>query len=200
MLSARRSRGRVGRAFLYTIYLSIRSRTILVIHAVYAINHERGMEIGNNHQCEQTTHRHALRSISHATYPTPNQHATCDNIYFNAGAEGLRRLRGADTVHTQMGRPTRHLFESTHTNTHKHTQTHTNTHKHTTRPDKVGAGSRRGGASSSEEGACSTPLPASCIFFCRDPPRRCRALSHAEAVHGHRKSLCLQHICTFISK
>ena len=36
----------------------------------------------------------------------------------------LARRRGADTAHTKWdGLHTRHLFESTHTNTHKHTQT-----------------------------------------------------------------------------
>ena len=137
--------------------------------------------------------------MRHIRHPTNMRHAT---TYILTRARRGYGGSGVPTRYTHKwdGLHTRHLLESTHTNTHKHTQTHTNTHKHTTRPDKVGAGSRRGGASSSEEGACSTPLPASCIFFCRDPPRRCRALSHAEAVHGHRKSLCLQHICTFISK
>ena len=38
----------------------------------------------------------------------------------------LTRRRGADTAHTQMGRPTYEAptRESTHTNTHKHKQTH----------------------------------------------------------------------------
>ena len=44
----------------------------------------------------------------------------------------LTRRRGADTAHTQMGRPT---YEAP-TREYR-TQTHTNTNKHTTRPDKV---------------------------------------------------------------
>ena len=48
--------------------------------------------------------------------------------------------RGADTAHTQMGRPTHEAPNGTaytRDHTHKLTQTHTNTHKHTARPDKV---------------------------------------------------------------
>jgi hypothetical protein len=53
----------------------------------------------------------------------------------------LTRRRGADTAHTQMGRPT---YEApTRDYTHKHTQTQTNTQRG---PTKYGADSRRGGA------------------------------------------------------
>jgi hypothetical protein len=53
----------------------------------------------------------------------------------------LTRRRGADTAHTQMGRPT---YEApTREYTHKHTQTQTNTQLG---PTKYGADSRRGGA------------------------------------------------------
>ena len=69
-------------------------------------------------------------------------------IFINA-PEGCHG--GADKAHTQMGRPTyvtRHLLESTHTNTHKHI---TNTQRGPTsdmrqRTVQYGAGSRRGGA------------------------------------------------------
>ena len=49
----------------------------------------------------------------------------------------ITRRRGADTAHTQMGRPTRHIRG---TYSRVHTQTHTNTNKHTTWPDKVRCG------------------------------------------------------------
>jgi hypothetical protein len=72
------------------------------------------------------------RTFTHRKSEYPFKYVTLNiSIYV------LTRRRGADTAHTQMGRPpvhTRHLLESTHTNT------HTNTNKHTTWPDKVRCG------------------------------------------------------------
>jgi hypothetical protein len=86
-------------------------------------------------------------------------------IYQRAGAR-----RGANTAHTQMGRPTyeRHLYtrEYTHTNTHKHKQAPNAARQSTVWTHAVAA------HSSSEEGA-SPPPPASRIsVLCRDLPRR----------------------------
>jgi hypothetical protein len=73
----------------------------------------------------------------------------------------LTRRRGADTAHTQMGRPT---YEApTREYTHKHTQTQTNTQRG---PTKYGADSRRGGALLIRGGRLA-PTP-SMLHLCRD--------------------------------
>ena len=139
--------------------------------------------------------------MRHIRHPTNMRHAT---TYILTRARRGYGGSGVPTRYTHKwdGLHTRHLFESTHTNTHKHTQTHTNTHKHTqthnaARQSRCGLTPWR--RLLIRGGRLLDPTPSK-LHFCRDPPRRCRALSHAEAVHGHRKSLCLQHICTFISK
>ena len=73
----------------------------------------------------------------------------------------LTRRRGADTAHTQMGRPT---YEApTREYTHRHTQTQTNTQRG---PTKYGADSRRGRAPSSSEEGASPPPPDKIRYDC----------------------------------
>ena len=86
-----------------------------------------------------STWRFLLLAAIYRTVPslTENRNILSKYVTLNISIYVLTRRRGADTAHTQMGRPpvhTRHLLESTHTNT------HTNTNKHTTWPDKVRCG------------------------------------------------------------
>ena len=75
------------------------------------------------------------------------------------------RRRGANTAHTQMGRPTHEA--PTREYTHKHTQTQTNAQRG---PTKYGAGSRRGAALLIRGGRLA-PTPSE-LHLCRDLPRR----------------------------
>jgi hypothetical protein len=101
-------------------------------------------------------------------------------IYQRAGAR-----RGANTAHTQMGRPTyeRHLYtrEYTHTNTHKHKQTHNVARQSTVRcgltPWRRTPHQRRAPR--------PHPQQAASLFSV--------AISHAEAMCTARQALCLQH-------
>ena len=85
------------------------------------------------------------------------------------------RRRGANTAHTQMGRPTHEA--PTREYTHKHTQTQTNAQRG---PTKYGAGSRRGAALLIRGGRLA-PTPSE-LHLCRDLPRR-------SYVHRHREAL-----------
>ena len=82
------------------------------------------------------------------------------STYSRAGGVPTRHTHKWDDLHT------RHLLESTHTNTHKHKQTHSAARQSTVRAHAVAP------PSSSEEGA-SPPPPASCNSV---------AISHAEAM------------------
>jgi hypothetical protein len=92
--------------------------------------------------------------------PTYTSSASEKRGWGEGGVRVCPRCRDAVATYT------RHLLESTHTNTHKHKQTHNLARQSTVRTHAVAA------PSSSEEGA-SPPPPANCISV---------AISHAEAM------------------
>ena len=108
----------------------------------------------------------------HVTQDSVNDSSTCTCyfVYLFNREDGCARLfQSAESVcifinapegcrhgtHTTVGRPTRHtrhLLESTHTNTHTHKRTHNAARQSTVRAHAVAA------PSSSEEGASSPPF------------------------------------------
>ena len=100
-------------------------------------------------------HAHAHATCTCHMHMHMHMHMRMCMLHVHVHVHVLTRRRGADTAHTQTGRPTyeapthtnAHKHTQTHstprTNTHKRTQTHASTNKHTARPDKVRWASHR---------------------------------------------------------